>query len=238
MFIVGFLSIFSSCEIITEGNLYFTKLSDNAVSVQGSPSSKDSNSLVNQEVNEVIIPKYIKNKYKVVIIGVLAFRNNNNIQKIFISNTVEEIQNDALAHMQSLTEVIVEEHSSLTRLMRGFLYNTTVSTFVIPSTVSYTDIYVFGATNMEYVKYCGPHIFTQSTLFKSDTGSYKPPKNVYVSNNYLYTTFGPVQTLTYTNDCDYINQNIYHQTCNKLISFNIFRKFLFTSISEYFLPLS
>ena len=231
-----FLSLFIKayyCETFQEENLYFTTISDNLVSVQGSTNG-DSNALVNKNVDEVIIPRYVKNScYKVVILGQGAFRFNSNIKRVFISRTVEEIQFDALAHMSSLTEVTVEEGSSLVRILRGFLYNTKVESFVIPPSVSYIDIYAFGITNMKSVKYCGIHYFSQSEIFKSDRGALRAPDNVFVSKNYLYQSFGPVSNLQRTDSCPKIYMNGFFLTCNRIVSISTMKKFLIISCVCY-----
>ena len=211
IFLFYIIGIYS--EQFSDQVLKYTTISEKSVLV-GTDEEENGNALVDTSVKEIIIPSYVTNQdksYVVTTIGTYAFRFNNQITKITISNTVQEIKVDAIAHMSNLKEVIIEKGSQLSRLKRGFLYDTKVSTFTLPPSVSYIDIKAFGETQMNWVMYCGYREFTETDIFTDDDNNYNPPSYFYVSQNYMFSSFGKLDLLTPTSKCNmYFETNIYH----------------------------
>ena len=192
-------------EITKDGILYTTSKSSNTLIV-GTDKETNGNAYIDKTLVDIKIPNFIDCDgfhYKVTIIGKFAFRYVSTIQSIFIPNTIQQIKFDAIAHNINLTKVTFEKNSALAIIGRGFLYETQVTDIKLPPSVSYLYLYSFGLTNMKSLYYCGNYFFTESTIFVcSATNELMPPEHIYVSKNYPFTSFGPVENLEKTSFCD------------------------------------
>ena len=193
--------IISIEEFQSSNNFYFIPIGSKTA-ILGKNTTEDDNALVDSNIEIVKIPKTLQ-QYTITTIGKYAFRSNNIIKEIIIPNTVLEICRDAIAHMNSLTTVTFEKGTTIANLMRGFIYNTNITDFVIPRSVSHIDVYAFGNSTFNSITYCGIYQFTEEMIFYSTYfKKYTYPKNIYVSKHYPYSLFGSVSNLKVTDFCD------------------------------------
>ena len=218
-----FFHIIKSFEL-TDQTFNYVIISKKALIV-GTNEEVNDNALINKNVENVIIPKFV-GEYTTTIIATFAFRLNNKIKSLFIPNTIQEICFDAIAHMSSLTDVKFEQGSSLTKVGRGFIYNTKVTHLIIPPTVTQIGLYGFGKGIFETITYCGISQLNEETLFDSTSPSiYLPPKELYVSRHYLFASIGKNQNLLISSYCDQTFIFTLHQS-----RFIHLRVYLFISI--------
>lgn len=119
------------------------------------------------------IPNTIDGR-NVVAIGSEAFSNNLNgetdITKVVIPASVREIENNAFANNQYLTEITFESGSALTTICDGaFSYIPNLSNFTIPSNVDFIGERVFEKSGI--------------TAIQSQSANYTWQNNILINNN-------------------------------------------------------
>ena len=94
----------------------------------------------------IIIPHTVTNNagtYTVKKIGIQAFKNNNNLQGVIISNTVTTIDVEAFKGCSSLTDIVFESDSQLQTIEDSAFFQCAITTLTIPNLVISIGHYAF-----------------------------------------------------------------------------------------------
>jgi len=198
-------------ETNSEGIIY-TKVSDHYI-VGTDLESVNNNAVVSgNQLSDVHLRCYIDG-IAVTRIGACSFRYNPSLQSLVISKTIKEIGFDAIAYITTLRKITIEKDSQLVTVEQGFVFNTSVTSFVIPPTVLNIGPYFFGLTSLDDLIYCSYQSEMDKNFFGSNT--YTLPKRIHVAGDYPYSKLG-----IYTGEllADGICERIFHEKATMCIN--------------------
>ena len=153
-------------------------------------------------------------------IGRYAFRNSHSLIMLHISRTIRSIGLDAIAYIQTLSEVSFDPYSELKSIGRGFIYMCAIHSIFIPPTVSSIGNHFLADNNIEDLFYCSKKEVTCDFVFHGTKG-YSEPKRIHVLSNYKYQKIGNHSNLLKDGFCERMTTKI---TCRTQKTNSVFFK--------------
>lgn len=149
----------------------------------------------------VAIPKEYRG-YPVTAIGPEAFKNNPRVKRIFISNKITEIENNAFVETDNLESIEFEEESKLEIIGKRAFYGTSLKSITIPKSVKTISAEAFMNSSIELVQFdlssslktIGAKAFTGAKIVKIVI-----PKEVETIEERAFTN-SSIKTVMFEND--------------------------------------
>ena len=164
--------------------------------IVGGDSTKQNNAIADEtaiyKTKRIKLESHV-NGYIVLKIGSQAF-SNSNIEYIWIPNTVEVLQFDCLAYIDTLKTVIFEKDSHLTTLEQGVFHKSkNIEILSLPERIQSISQFALGGTNIKTLYYYGMFTIDEQRIFSYDTQYEHPssfPKEVLTCESSTFDHFG------------------------------------------------